>query len=350
MTPGSSPTTDNSAATSALPATKIGVRIAGSGMFVPQRVTTNADLAKIVDTSDEWISQRTGIKERHHVDDGMTVREMATNAVRQALENASIEPSQLDMLFCATLSPEMCTPSTSARIVADLGAVPAGAVDISAACSGFVYGLNMAASMIQTGHYKTAAVVGVEALSRLTNWDDRGTCILFGDGAGAAVVTADEDTSRGCLFQTVASDGSSWHNLYCPTNENDLPENGDGATFTGKFNTLQMNGREIFKFAVKTMEESIDRALDAAGLQPSDLAMILAHQSNQRILQSARKRLGVNEDKLYINIDRYGNTSAASVPICLHEVREAGRVKDGDHVLFVALGGGLTWATSLWRV
>jgi len=330
---------------------RIGVRVAGTGMFVPSRVTTNEDLSKLVDTNDEWITQRTGIKSRHHVDDDMTVREMATHAVRQALRNAQIEPSDLDLLLCATLTPEMCTPSTAARVVADLGAVPAGAVDLSAACSGFVYGLNMASAMIRTGFYRNAAIVGVETLSRLINWEDRRTCILFGDGAGAAVVTADEDPNRGCLYQTVASDGNGWHQLYCPQTPDDLPTNGNGngATFTGKFNTLQMNGQEIFKFAVKTMEQSIDAALTATGVKPGDLAAIVSHQSNKRILESVRKRLKLSDDKVYINIDRYGNTSAASVPIGLHELTEAGRLKKDDLVLFVALGGGLTWATSLWR-
>jgi 3-oxoacyl-[acyl-carrier-protein] synthase-3 len=333
----------------------LGVRLAGTGMAVPQRVATNADLADKVDTSDEWIVQRTGIRQRRLADDKTGVRELATDAVRQALDNAGVAPAELDMLLCATLTPEMCTPSTAARVVANLGAAPAGAVDLSAACSGFVYGMNMASALIQTGMYRNVAVVGVEVLSRLINWDDRRTCILFGDGAGAAIFSADRDNpGRGCLHQTMSSDGSRWHQLYCPQREQDLPVNGEvaghTADFTGKLNTLQMNGREIYKFAVSTMEQMIDRVLAENGLKPDDLAMVVSHQSNGRILESARKRLGLPDDKLYINIDRYGNTSAASVPICLHELTEAKRLHEGDLVLFIALGGGLTWATSLWRL
>ncbi len=326
----------------------IGVRLAGTGMSVPEKVLTNADLERMVDTSDEWIIQRTGIRERHIAAEGETVRTFAVASLRQALENAGMAADELDMVFIATLTPEMCTPSTAARVVDDLGAGNAGALDISAACSGFVYGINMASSMIQTGLYRNIAVVGVETLTHLTNWDDRGTCILFGDGAGAAILSATEDSSRGCLHQLLGSDGSYWPELYCPRTEADIPE--DDKLFTGKLNTLQMNGREIFKFAVSRMARCIDDCLEATGVRADELAMIIAHQSNARILEGARKRLNLPEEKLYVNIDRYGNTSAASVPLCLHELVEQKRIREDDYVLFVALGGGLTWAASLWRL
>lgn len=327
-----------------------GVRLAGTGMAVPSRVLTNDDLAKSVATTDEWITQRTGIRQRRIADPGTTAVSLSAAALRQALERASIPPSQLDLLLVATLTPDMCMPSTAARVVAEIGAMPAGAVDLSAACSGFVYGTNIASAMIQSGFYKTVAVVGVEVLSQIVNWQDRATCVLFGDGAAAAVFTACDDPARGCLYQTLGSDGSRWHELYCPRIPAHLPSNGQGAEFNGQFNTLQMNGREVYKFAVSTLQQSIDGALAACNLTPADLAMIIPHQSNARILESARERLGLPPERMYVNIDRYGNTSAASVPICLHELMEAGRLKAGDYVLFVALGGGLTWASSLWRL
>ncbi|HEX7009767.1 MAG TPA: beta-ketoacyl-ACP synthase III [Phycisphaeraceae bacterium] len=325
-----------------------GVRIAGTGAALPPRTLTNDDLAQIVDTSDEWITQRTGIKTRRIADEGVTVRHLAHQALKQALDRAGMPPKQLDMVLLATLTPEMCCPSTAARLVADIGATPAGAVDISAACSGFVYGLNMAAGLIESGQYRTVAVVGAETLSRITDWTDRRTCVLFGDGAGAAILTASDDPEQGCLHQVMRSDGSLWAELYVPRSQEHLPQN-NGA-FTGKFNTLQMNGREVYKFAVTTTQAIIDETLAAADVRPDDLAMIIPHQSNKRILESARQRLGLPPEKMWINIDRYGNTSAASVPLCLHELVEADRIKTGDLVLFLAIGGGMTWTTSLWRL
>jgi len=325
----------------------LGVRLAGTGLAVPDRVLTNDDLAKTVDTNDQWITQRTGIKQRRIVDNGTTERHLALDALKGAIADAHMEPGQLDMLICATMTAQMSCPSTAARLVAELDAVPAGAVDVSAACSGFVYGMNMAASLIESGHYRTVAVVGTEVLSRITDWKDRRTCILFGDGAGAAVFTACDDPDRGCLYQTMSSNGKQWKELYVPRTEADLPADTE---FTGTYNTLQMNGREVYKFAVTTFQKTIETALEACNLQADDLAMIVAHQSNKRILESARQKLGLPEDKLYINIDRYGNTSAASVPICLHELRESKQVVEGDLVLFIALGGGLSWSSSLWRL
>lgn len=326
----------------------IGIRLAGTGMAVPATVLTNDDLAKRVDTSDAWISQRTGIRERRILNDTATVRDLARDAAMQALENAGMVGADLDMLICATLRPEMVCPSTAARVVAEIGAVPAAAVDLNAACSGFVYALNFASSLIRTGAVRTVAVLGAEALSKLTDWQDRGTCVLFGDGAGAAILTASDDPTQGLLHQTMASDGSMWKELYCPREPHHVPA--DDKIFSGTFDTLQMNGREIYKFAVSTLQKTIEKVLADQGLRSGDLAMVIAHQSNARILESAREKLGLPEDKLYINIDRYGNTSAASIPICLHELNAAGRIKPGDLILFVGLGGGLTWASALWRV
>jgi 3-oxoacyl-[acyl-carrier-protein] synthase III len=326
-----------------------GVAIAGTGMGVPGRVVTNTELAQTVETNDEWIIQRTGIKQRNVVTDGQSLRTICADALNGALADAGKKPSDLSMLILATLTPEMTCPSTAARVVADVGAVPAGAIEISAACSGFVYGLNMAVGMMYTGWYDSIAVIGGETLSRILNWKDRGTCILFGDGAAAALLCKTDDPSQGCIYQSTGSNGNGWVDLYIPRDEKDLPTDGK-SIFNGQFNTLQMNGREVFKFAVSTLQNAIDGALKAAGLAPSDLAMVISHQSNARILEAARDKVGLTTDQLYINIDRYGNTSAASVPICLHELRMQKRLKKGDLVLFIGLGGGLTWASSLWRL
>lgn len=325
-----------------------GVRIAGTGVSVPDRVLSNEDLAKLVDTNDEWITTRTGIKTRHVVENGQSTKDLAREATEQALADAGMKPTDLDMVICATMTPEMCMPSTAVRLAYELGATPAGGFDVSAACSGFVYAMNVASSLITAGAAKTVAVIGSETLSKIVNYKDRNTCILFGDGAGAAILTASEDVEQGSLYSSMNSNGEGWELLYCPRNEHDLPS--DPHAFTGEMNTMQMNGREVFKFAVTTLENTIDKALKSAGIEAKDLAMIVPHQSNVRILRTARDRLDLPEDKMWINIERYGNTSAASVPICLHEIREQGKVKKGDLVLFVALGGGLTWASSLWRL
>lgn len=325
-----------------------GVRLVSTGMYLPEKVLTNHDLTQMVDTSEEWIIQRTGIRERRILAEDQNTRHMAIGSMRQALDRAGMKPTDLDMLILATLSPEMVFPATAARVVAELGAVPAGAMDISVACSGFVYGMNLAYSLIRTGACRTVGVIGAELLSRITNWKDRNTCVLFGDGAGAAIVTACDDPARGCLHQSMHSDGNLWTELYCPRTHADIPP-GD-KVFNGQLNTLQMNGREVYKFAVSTLQKCIDDTLAAVGIRPSDLAMVIPHQSNIRILESARDKMGLPPEKLCINIDRFGNTSAASVPIALHELHQAGRIKDNDLVLFVALGGGMTWAASLWRV
>ncbi len=324
-----------------------GVRIAGTGMSVPAKMLTNVDLAKVVETNDEWITQRTGIKQRHVLEEGQSMRQLAREAMQQAIANAGIEPKQLDLLICATMTPEMSCPATAARIVDELGATPAGAVDISIACSGFVYGLNMADGLVRSGMYRHVAVVGVEAFSTILDWKDRRTCVLFGDGCGAAILTGSDDADQGTLYQTMSSNGGQWDCLYRPEKQSQVSLENE---FNGTLGTLQMNGREVYKFAVTTLIRSIRKTLDACGLKPNDVNVIIPHQSNARILESARDKLGLSQDKLYINIDRYANTSAASVPICLHELVESGRLKKGDLVLFAALGGGLSWATNLWRM
>ncbi|MEE9403799.1 MAG: beta-ketoacyl-ACP synthase III [Algisphaera sp.] len=325
-----------------------GVAIVGTGIALPPRVLTNEELAQRVDTNDAWITQRTGIKTRRVVENGQTVRDLSRDALKAALDNAKLDPAELDMVILATITPEMVCPNTAARVVAELGANPAGAMDLSAACSGFVYAMNVATALIETGAYRTVGIIGAETLSQIVDYTDRRTCILFGDGAGAAVLQAVDDPQRGCLHQAMHSDGRLWGELYVPRDESQLPPGAN--SFTGAFNTLQMNGREVYKFAVTTTQRMMQEALDAAGVQPEDLALVISHQSNKRILESARDRFGLPEEKLFINIDRFGNTSAASAAICLHEAREEGRIKEGDLVLFCAIGGGMTWTTSLWRM
>lgn len=324
-----------------------GATIAGTGMAVPHRVLSNADLEKMVDTSDEWIQQRTGIRQRHVKEPGQKLLDFATDASRIALREAGLDPHDLDMAIVATMVPDMICPAMSAQLVAALGAVPCGAMDINIACSGFVGGLNIAANFVRSGYYKNVLVVGAEQLSDIVNWEDRGTCILFGDGAGAAVVSATDNASQGCIYQSMHSDGTKWKELYCPRKDADIPA---GAEYSGKLNTLQMNGREVYKFAVTTLQKCIQAAMAACSLSVDDVKLVIPHQSNARILESAREKLGFSEDKLYINIDRFGNTSAASVGICLAELMQQERLDEGDVVIFVGLGGGLTWASSVWRL
>ncbi len=326
-----------------------GVRIAGTGMAVPPRVVSNDDLSKIVDTSDEWIRPRTGIVTRHLCDEGMRTSDLATQAVSQAIQNAGIQPSDLDLLVCATMTPDMICPATACQVVNRLGAVPCGAMDLNLACTGLVAAMSIANNFIMSGAYKHVAVVGADRLSSIVNWEDRRTCVLFGDAAGAAVLSASDNPEQRCLFQKLNSDGGMGEALYVPRTEADIPEAGR-ESFNGKFNTLQMNGREVYKFAVNALQECVREALDHTGLTHEDIKMVIPHQSNIRMLQSAWKKLGFPNEKIYINIDRFGNTSAASIGLCLHELSEQGRLEPGDHVIFVAQGGGLTWGASLWRL
>ncbi len=326
-----------------------GIRISGTGMAVPPRKVSNDDLSKIVDTSDEWIRPRTGIVTRHLSDNGTLTSDLAAEAVSQAIQNAGLKPTDLDLLICATMTPDMICPATACRVVEKIGAVPCGAMDVNLACTGLVAGLSIAANFIQSGAYKNVAVIGADRLSTIVNWEDRKTCVLFGDAAGAVVVSASDNPRQQCLFQKLNSDGGMGEALYVPRNEQDIPEAGRDS-FNGKFDTLQMNGREVFKFAVNALKECVREALDQTGLTHDDIKMVIPHQSNIRMLTSAWKKMGFPDDKIYINIDRFGNTSAASIGLCLHELTEQGRLEEGDHVIFVAQGGGLTWGASLWRL
>ncbi len=328
----------------------LGVRIAGCGSALPEDRLTNADLERMLDTSDEWIVQRTGIHERRkcNADRGENTRTLSAAALKKALENARLDPTELDCVIVGTVTPEMLCPSTASRVATAVGAGTAGALDISAACCGFVYGLNIANAMIRSGAMRTVGVVGCDQMSSVMDYTDRRVCILFGDAAGAAVLRATDDTSRGVLAQAMHSDATSWSDLYLPRTLRDFaPGDEPGVE---KLNHLQMNGQAVFKFAVKTFGDLIQKTLDSAGLRAEDVDHYVCHQSNARILEASRERFGLPEEKLYINIQNYGNTSAGSVGLCLDELWRAGRIREGQLVMFVAFGGGLTWSSSLWRI
>ncbi len=324
-----------------------GVRIAGTGRAVPAQVLTNKDLEKLVDTSDEWIVQRTGIRARHRAEEHETVFSLGRDALLKALERAGIAADTLDMIIVASVSGEMLCPSTAARISEAVGAREAAVFDLAAACSGFLYGMNLADTMIRCGRAERIAVIGVEVLTRLVDWNDRTVSIIFGDGAGAAVFVADADATRGCIHQTMHGDGRLWRTLYHPKCDRDVPP-GDEANPI-RLGHLRMHGREIYKFAVTRFQEAIQDALERTGLAVGDVQHYICHQSNQRIIESAVEKLGLPADRVYVNIDRYGNTSAASIPICLDELFEAGRIESGKPIVLVAFGAGVTWASCVWN-
>lgn len=332
------------------PAPVVGVRIAGTGHAVPEKVVTNHDLAKTMDTSHEWIVQRTGICERRVADPakGESPTTLSAEALRRALADAGMGAKELDFVIVGTVTGEMLCPSTACRVAAMVGCGTAAAYDVSAACCGFVYGLNQAHALIRSGQARNVGVIGCDVMSRALDTENRSVAVLFGDSAGAAILRATDDTSRGILASEMHADGSRWHDLYIPRDKFDLPE---GVTGEGvKYGTLQMNGREVYKFAVGTFGGLIEHTLKVAGIGADEVDMYVCHQSNARMLESARERFGLPHEKLYINIDRFGNCSAGSVPVALDELRKMGKCREGQIVMFVAFGGGLTWASSLWRV
>ncbi len=319
--------------------------IVGWGMAVPDGVLTNHDLETFLDTSDEWIQARTGIRERRIASERDSTVTLGLRAARRALDVANLLPAELDLIIVATSTPEHIFPSTASVIQDLLGASKAGAFDLSAACSGFVYGVDMAAQAIRSGSLRTALVIGAETMSRVLDWQDRGTAILFGDGAGAVVLAASE-APGGVLSTVLRSDGSGGDMLSLPTVG--LSQHDGRATSANtnlKMHKMYMNGGEVFKFATRVIVESIQQALDKAGLQMSDVSLIIPHQANARIIQSAARALKASPDLFMSNLDRYGNTSAASIPIALQEAVERGRIKEDDYIVFVGFGGGLTWAS-----
>ncbi len=308
----------------------MGSRIAGTGIFVPENVLTNHDLEKLVDTSDEWITTRTGIKERRIAKEESVVF-MAKEASLMALQKAGLNPEDIDVIVLGTLTPEKKFPSTACLLQAELGMDRGYAYDLSAACSGFLYALETGDALIKSRKADRVLVVGAEKLSEIVDWKDRSTCVLFGDGAGAVVLERSEDESD-VLSTKLYSDGRLWDILYA-----------DRCEF------IKMKGRELFKVAVRNMEQACREVLQRAGVSSEEVSLVIPHQANLRIINSLSEKLGIPKEKVYVNIDRYGNTSAASIPIALHEAIEEGRLKRGDLILMTAMGGGLTWGAALVR-
>ncbi len=308
----------------------MGTTILGTGVYLPESVLTNYDLEKMVDTSDEWITTRTGIKERRIAKKESLVL-MALKASEEALRRSGVGPEEIDTLVVATLTPEKRFPSTGCFLQSKLGASKAYAFDISAACSGFLFALEVADGLLKSGKAKKILVVGAEKLSEAVDWEDRSTCVLFGDGAGAVILSYEEGESD-ILASRMYSDGNLWDILYA-----------DNCGF------IKMKGRELFKVAVRNMEEVCREVLSMAGVSPREVDLVVPHQANVRIINALAERLGIDREKFFVNIHKYGNTSAASIPIALHEAIEEGKLKRGDLVLMTAMGGGLTWGATLLR-
>jgi 3-oxoacyl-[acyl-carrier-protein] synthase III len=318
--------------------------IAGSGSALPLRVMTNADMSKVVDTSDEWIVERTGIKARHIANDSETTRTLGTEAARRALASAGLAAADVDLIICATSTPDQTFPATATLIQADLGITRGAAFDVQAVCSGFVYGLSVADAMVKAHQAECVLVIGSETFSRILDWTDRTTCVLFGDGAGAVVLKAETvaDTSAdpGILVTRIRSDGRYHDKLYV-----------DGGPSTTKtVGHLRMEGREVFKHAVVNIATVMQEAMTAAGISPSEVDWFVPHQANRRILEGTARKLGIREDRIVMTLDRHGNTSAASIPLAFDAAIKDGRIRKGDLVLFEAMGGGFTWGAVLARL
>ena len=308
----------------------MGTKIVGTGVYLPEKVLTNFDLEKLVDTSDEWITTRTGIKERR-IAESETVTQMATKAAIKALQDANISAEELDLIILATLTPEKRFPSTACLVQAQIGAKGVYAFDVSAACSGFLYALDIADSFIKSRKAEKILIIGAERLSEAVDWSDRTTCVLFGDGAGAVVVVKSDDESD-VIASRMYSEGTLEELLYAD-----------------KCGYIRMKGRELFKVAVRNMEEVCREVLQKAQVNPEEVSLVIPHQANVRIINALVEKLGIPKEKVIVNIDKYGNTSAASIPIVLHEAIKEGRIKRGDIVLMTAMGGGLTWGATLLR-
>jgi 3-oxoacyl-[acyl-carrier-protein] synthase-3 len=321
--------------------------LAGTGRGVPAKVLTNHDFAALgLDTSHEWIIERTGISERHIAGEGESTCSLAADAARVAMQRAHVHAGELDVIILTTATPDRLLPATAVDLQAALGATRAAAFDVAAACSGFLYGLQVAEGLIASGAHETALVVSAEKMSAIVDWQDRSTCVLFGDGAGAAVLQRSKH-GKGILSSFIRSDGTLAELLYRPGGGATVPFSetvlGDRSHF------VKMAGREVFKHAVRSMSEAADRALDAARLTGSDIDLMIPHQANVRIIEATAKHANIPLDKVYVNVDRYGNTSSASIPIALDEAIDCGRIKEGSTVLMVAFGAGFTWASTVVR-
>jgi 3-oxoacyl-[acyl-carrier-protein] synthase-3 len=328
---------------------QLGVKIAGTGRALPDKVLNNQFFVDHLDTTDEWIRERTGIQERRVVVEGETTASLATTAARAALADAKMTPQDLDMIIVSTITPECPFPSTACFVQQALKAAPIPAMDLAAACSGFIYGLVNASFLLQGGHYKNILVIGAETMSKITDYEDRSTCILFGDGAGAAILSATQPGDSECILHyKLHAEGSGLTMLCVPAGGSRVPAS--RMTVDERLHYVKMQGREVYKLAVKRNLELVDSTLSEAGIRAEDISLVIPHQSNLRIIESARQRLGLAPERIFTNIQRYGNTSAASIPIALDECRKTGRVKPGDLILLIGFGAGLTWGSALMRI
>ncbi len=322
------------------------VRIVSTGFYAPEKILTNADLEKMVDTTDEWIVTRTGMKERHIVAPDQATSDMVLIAARRALENARLEVKDIDVIIVATVTPDTLFPATACWVQQGLGAKQVAAFDIAAACSGFLYGMITAEALIVSGAARRVLLAGAETLTRVTNWEDRNTCVLFGDAAGAAVLEASHDDS-GILSHYWKSDGALGGMLLQPAGGSRLPASAE--TVEKKLHTLQMRGNEVFKHAVRRMSEASVEVLKRAGLGTDDIDWLIPHQANIRIIEATGERLGVPKEKIYVNVHKYGNVSSATIPIALSELDGEGKLEKGDVIVMSAFGSGLTWAAVAYR-
>jgi 3-oxoacyl-[acyl-carrier-protein] synthase III len=317
------------------------VSIIGTGSYVPEKILTNEDLSRMVDTSDEWITTRTGIKQRRIAAKDEHTSDMAAKAALKAIEQAKISPAEIDLILVATATPDMLFPATACFVQKKIGATNAACLDISAACAGFLFGVEIAQQFITSHTYDTVLVIGADKLTAITNWSDRNTCILFGDGAGAAILRH-RGGSHGVISTHIGSDGQYTDILFMPGGGSRCPITRENVDLN--LQTIHMTGKEVYKHAVTAMLSAAQKALEQAGLRIEDIACVIPHQANMRIIEGIADRLGIPLEKFYVNLDRYGNTSAAAVAIALDEANRSGRIKPGDYVLMVVFGGGLTWA------
>ena len=322
--------------------------VVATGSSLPKNVLDNNDLEKMVDTSDEWITSRTGIKQRRIISEGETTASLGLEAALNLLEKTDIRGQDLDLIICATITPEMVFPATACFIQHGLNNNHCCAFDIAAACSGYTYGIAMASSFIESGQHNNALVLGAETLSTITNYKDRSSCILFGDGAGAVLLQAENDSDRGVLYSSLHADGSGWETLTCLAPGSRNPA-GKGIDDPSKL-YMRINGRETYQLAVRCIVELVDEACKKCNISHDQIAMVIPHQMNARIIESVIKRLDIQQEKMFVNIDKYGNTSSASIAIALDEVISEGHVKEGDLIILVSFGGGLTWGINLIRL
>jgi 3-oxoacyl-[acyl-carrier-protein] synthase-3 len=322
--------------------------ILGTGAAVPAKVMTNADFEKILDTSDEWITQRTGIRERRVAGVGQSTSSLATEAAQKALAASGVAPGELDLIICATATPDMILPSTACLVQDALGVKDIPAFDLGAACSGFVYALATGSQFVQTGRYRRVLVIGADTLSRVADYTDRGSCILFGDGAGAVVLEPSTQDGRGILYSVLCADGSGWDYIHIPAGGSRTPASNQ--TVEAGDHYIKMRGREVYKFAVEKMQWLIGHCMEKCGLSVGDVDLVIPHQVNSRIIESAAEKHNFPMEKIYMNIHRYGNTSAASIPLALDEAIRSGRAGPGSLLILVAFGAGLTWAGTVVRL